>query len=356
MRTTVRPSHLLALIAVTAVWLAAAPPARADSVTLAVLTTSGQSDPVGYVSRIFSVSGTSSTPKRVYVKSRASGGAPCAPTPSQDTGTYLMVSFDVNGNFDRREAITWRGWGTYLFCMWITDNESTIATPVAQTVTFRPPSATVSATLTPPVPIAGQPVAVRVIGSSEAPRTVFAKVRPAGAPCAQTYTDDTGDRLVSGVDVNGLFGVDATTTFGAAGDYVICLWVAAGDRDVAPVAGPQPQPISVIAPTPVVSSAQAYNCSTGRRVKTFHARSVPAVCLRYSFSTTPLSGAAIVLSFVRPGGRTHSRVRTTWSGQSQPLQLGSLASRSYVHRRGKWKAVLRIDGVVRATTAFTVKR
>src|SRR5689334_3285888 len=99
MRTTVRPSHLLALIAVTAVWLAAAPPARADSVTLAVLTTSGQSDPVGYVSRIFSVSGTSSTPKRVYVKSRASGGAPCAPTPSQDTGTYLMVSFDVNGNF-----------------------------------------------------------------------------------------------------------------------------------------------------------------------------------------------------------------------------------------------------------------
>ena len=44
---------LLVLATVAAVWLAAAAPARADSVTLAVLTTRGQSDPVGLVSRIF---------------------------------------------------------------------------------------------------------------------------------------------------------------------------------------------------------------------------------------------------------------------------------------------------------------
>ena len=59
---------------------------------------------------------------------------------------------------------------------------------------------------------------------------------------------------------------------------------------------------------------------------------------------------------MRPNGRTHSRVRTTWSDQTQPLQLSSLQSRSYKHRRGKWKAVLRIDGVVRASTTFRVKR
>lgn len=357
MRTTVRSLHFLALAAVIAGGLAAAPAAWADNVTLAVLTTSGASDPVSNVSRIFAISGTSSTPKRVYVKHRRSGGAPCAPTAEQDTGAWLSLThFEVNGDFDRREAITWRGWGTWMFCMWIANTTSSITTPVVQTVTFRPPSATVTATISPATPIAGQPVAVRVIGSTEAPQGVYAKLRPAGAPCAQTYDGDTGESLVYRSDANGMFGIDATTTFSTPGDYVICLWVASGTGDTAPVAGPQPQPVTVIAPTPAVSSAQAYNCSTGRRVTKFRVRSVPAVCLRYAFSTTPRSGAAIVLSFVRPGGKTHSRVRATWSGQSQPLAMSSLQSRSYKHRRGKWKAVLRIDGVVRATTTFRVKR
>jgi hypothetical protein len=362
MRTSILSSgsharrFLLALLAVTAFSLAASAAARADSVTLAVLTTSGQSDPVGSVSRIFSVSGTSTTPKRVWVKYRPAGGAPCAPSAKEDTGDLLTSGFDVNGSFDHREAMTWRGWGTWTFCMWIASAWDAIANPVAQTVTFRPPSATVTATISPATPVAGQQAAIRVVGSTEAPEQVFAKVRPAGAPCAQTYHDDSGDSLLYGGDANGLFGLDATTTFATAGTFVICLWVAGGESDASPVAGPQPQPVTVIAPTPVVSSAQAYNCSTGRRVTTFRVRSVPAVCMRYSFSATPLSGARVVLEFVRPGGRTHSRVRTTWSGQSQPLQLGGLQSRSYKHRRGTWKAVLRIDGVARSTVKFRVKR
>lgn len=353
-----RTTRLLALGAVIAGFLAAAPAARADSITLAVLTTSGQSDPVGGVSRIFAVSGTSSTPKYGYVKYRPSGGAPCAATADQDTGDYLgnFAGFEVNGNFDRRQAITWNTPGTYMFCMWIADHRSAISTPVTQTVTFRPPSATVSATLSPPTPVAGQPAAIRVVGSTEAVRYVYATSRPAGVPCAQTFNDDTGSGLLYGSEANGLFGLDASTTFSAPGSYVLCLWVASSKSDPSPVAGPQPIPFTVVTPTPVVSSAQAYNCSTGRRVTKFRVRSVPSVCLRYSFSAAPLSGAAIVLTFVRPNGKTHSRVRTTWSEQSQPLELSSLASRSYKHRRGKWKAVLRIDGVVRATTSFTVKR
>src|SRR5262249_52799158 len=84
---------------------------------------------------------------------------------------------------------------------------------------------------------------VTITGSSEAPKRLFAKYRPAGgAPCAVSYSADSGSGLVSGEQVNGAFTATATLTPSDPGDYLICMWLADSSSDGSPVAGPQPAP------------------------------------------------------------------------------------------------------------------
>ena len=348
--------------------------ARADSVSIDALTTSGQSDLVAGVPRIFHVSGTTADPEGLFIKYRPLGGPPCEATANADRGTWYREYYDVDshgpnesyvpgevwvdGAFDRRDVFTWNQAGTFVFCIYIAKGGGDITSAITQTLTFRKPSGTITATLNPAIPRPGQPTAVTVTGMAEAPENVYAKVRAAGgAPCAPTYDSDSGDSVVNGQEVDGTFSIPATVNRSVPGNYVLCLWLADAGDSTTMIAGPQPQPFSVVQPPPVVSSAQAFNCDTQRRITAFRARSVGSVCVRYTFSTPPLGGTTLTVSFVRPNGKTHSRVKGTWQeNQSQPISLGSLPYRSYKQRRGTWKAVLRISGKVVRTTSFKVKR
>jgi hypothetical protein len=86
---------------------------------------------------IVTVSGSTETPTYVFAKVRPAGGAPCAPTASSDTGSYIISSSSVNGSFSLQATISEETPGTYLVCAWLADT-SDDATPVAgpQSTTF----------------------------------------------------------------------------------------------------------------------------------------------------------------------------------------------------------------------------
>jgi hypothetical protein len=232
-------------------------PAFADSASISFTDASGNVDPVAGVGRTFTLSGNAGAPKYVYVLDRAAGGAPCAPSPSSDSGTTEYGNsfsgdqfYDkaVNGNFTLKKTGTWRTPGTYMFCIWIANNDSESTTPITQNVTFRAPSGTIAATVAPLFPRPNQSATLTVTGSSEATKDVYATIRRAGgAPCATSYEADSGSGIISDTSVNGAFNVQKTLSE-PAGNYLICLWLADSASDGSPVAGPQPITYSVVAP------------------------------------------------------------------------------------------------------------
>lgn len=247
---------LAALLAAMALLLASGG-ARADSATLSVLTTSGQSDPAARVPRVFAISGVASVPETIYVKHRPAGGAPCAPNASSDSGSTFDTFPDdfygddfVNGAFRVQLVDTWPAAGDVLFCIWLSTGDSqTITTPISQLVTFRGPIGTISASVSPSSVRPRKTATVTVSGSTETPTSVFAKVRPAGgAPCAPTASSDTGEYVISNSSVNGQFSLQGATTQATAGTYVVCSWLADDSDDTTPVAGPQSTTFTVAAP------------------------------------------------------------------------------------------------------------
>jgi hypothetical protein len=357
-QTRRRRCHVLGALLAVAATLVTAPAAFADTATLTVTTPGGQPDPVAGVGRVFTVSGNAAVSEELFVAHRPAGGAACAPSYNSDSGEGLG-SFNwqsVNGNFSFQTAITWSSPGTELFCIWLAQSSSSVSTPISQVITFRSPTGTISATVGPAVPRPDQDTQITVTGASEAPREVFAKVRAAGgAPCAPTYDSDSGDSVLYEDDVNGAFTLTATTRQANPGHYLICLWLASSSRDAAPIAGPQAVAFDVVQPPPRVASTSVLNCSNGRRSRPVHARTTPGVCLRYRFSTPPLAGQKLTVTFLTPAHRTYKRVATAWPDQTSPqLVVGSLAHRAYRHRRGIWQAVLRVAGTQLATTSFRV--
>jgi hypothetical protein len=252
------PARCLVLASViSAMFLVGASQALADSASISVTTTSGQSDPAAGVPRIFTLSGVASVPEHIYVKSRAPGGAPCAPTAESDTGSRFEsyggwgYGDEVNGNFNIQKVFTWEPPGTEVFCIWLAGSDKTITAPITQAITFRAPTGTITATVNPITPAPGQQATITVTGSSEAPEKVYAKIRSAGgAPCAQTYEADSGENLIYGQSVNGSFSEQAKTTQSKAGQYLICLWLAGSSNDTSPIAGPQPETFTVGVPPP----------------------------------------------------------------------------------------------------------
>ncbi len=238
--------------------LALCPQAFADSATITVTNTAGESDPAAELPRVFTLSGTVSVPEYAYVKYRGPGGAPCAPNAHEDSGSILWVfpGEKIEGSFSVKTVMTWKQLGTFMFCIWLSPEnneygEREIVTPITQVITFRSPRGTISATVNPLIPAPGQQATVTVTGSSEAPEKVFAKIRTAGgAPCAPTYEADTGSDLIEGQNVNGSFSEQATTTQSKAGTYLICLWLASSGSDTSPIAGPQPETFTVASPPP----------------------------------------------------------------------------------------------------------
>ncbi|HEV3069979.1 MAG TPA: hypothetical protein VGY76_00965 [Solirubrobacteraceae bacterium] len=241
--------------------------AAADSATISVTNTAGQSDPAAGVPRVFTISGVASIPEDVFVKYRAPGGAPCAPNAESDSGStleagqhegrfYFAYGDEVNGAFNLQQVYNWSPSGTFAFCIWLAKDSSTIATPIPQTITFRSPVGTIAASVSSTTP--GHAASVTVAGSSESPAKVYAKIRSAGgAACAVTFGGDSGESLISGEAVNGSFSVQATTKPLQAGQYTICLWLAYSENDTSPIAGPQPVTFAVALPPspPPISAA-----------------------------------------------------------------------------------------------------
>ena len=244
----VRTPLRLALSILTGVCAAAvqAGPAFADSASLVVLDAAGKNDPVQDVGRVFVFRGQATGRLNLYVKYRPSGGAPCAPSPSTDSGTTYGSSFGltVNGAFEIKSADTWRSTGDVQFCMWLSNSNSTPSQPYPQVVRFREPRGTVRLVAI-GTPRANRPGAVRVFGTSEAPRTVYVKARNAGgAGCAPTASEDSGNTIGSsyGESVNGAFNTRHTITWGPASAAQFCLYLAKSSSEI-PIGG---RPVRVI--------------------------------------------------------------------------------------------------------------
>jgi hypothetical protein len=250
---------LIGALGTLAALLCMAGTALADTATISFTDATGKSDPVAGVGRTVQLSGNTAVSKYVFVRWRAVGGAPCAPSASSDSGSvYLDGSWNgdtfnnstVNGDFSLKKTGAWGTAGTYMFCIWLSSSESTSTTPITQNVTFRGATGTISATVVPISPQTGQEATVTIMGASEAPARVYAAVRPAGgAPCAASYSADSGRSLVNGTNVNGAFVVQATTTQSTGGDYLVCVWLADSSSSAA-IAGPQPAVFTVFTPPP----------------------------------------------------------------------------------------------------------
>lgn len=306
-------------------------PAFADSVTLSVTTTTGASDPAAGVGRIFTLSGTSAVETHVWVKFRAPGGAACAPSPSTDSGDTLFGNSSpyfngttVNGAFNLTRASTWSDPGTYVFCFWLSAQSNTVSTPFTQAISFRAPTGTITATVSPITPQINQAATVNVTGASEAPAYVFAKVRNGGgAACAPTYSADTGESLISGTQVNGAFSLTATTTHETAGSYLICLWLADSSDDPRPIAGPQPQPFTVQGPIITPERERISVSSTLRRRGARYSG-------RISTRADCTSRRTVVLRRVGSGTKSFGRALTRSNGTFTIQRSRRLRGKVYV--------------------------
>jgi hypothetical protein len=376
-----------------------AAPANADTAALTFLDATGKSDPVADVGRTLNLVGNTSVSKRVYLRVRPNGGAPCAPSASSDSGSNSFGGFSgptindstVNGNFKFQKTGAWPDAGTFLFCVWLADTESSSVTPISQVITFRNPTGVISATVNPAQVQLNQTATVTISGSTEAPEQVYATVRPAGgAACATSYDADSGRRLVDGTNVNGAFSVQATTTQGTAGDYVICLWLAESSSSGTPIAGPQPTTFSVLAPPPppppppacvvpviprgtaqdaVVASLTAANCVLGKRTYA-SSRSYPRgtlIKLKTASGTSLDSQAAVdvVISTGTPCRVPSLRPGTLLSTAKARIlaagcTVGTVRSiRSRTHRKGVVLAYGPAPGTrlkPRATVSIVVSR
>ena len=252
-------SGLVGLLAIVAV-LVCSGTALADSASISVTNTAGESDPAAEVPRVFKVSVEAETKENVYIKYRLPGGEACAATANEDPGSWFENYNDaygntppsVEGNHTFENANTWRTPGTYVFCIWLAKSgDEIVQTPITQTITFRSPRGTITGTVDPATPQPGEKATITVTGDSEASEHVYARVHMAGSTgCAPTYQSESSESLIEGSSVNGSFSVQATTTQSKAGQYVICLWLAPSGSDTTPIAGPQPETFTVASPPP----------------------------------------------------------------------------------------------------------
>lgn len=350
----------LASLGVTVALLAGAAPALADSASISVTAGDGSVDPVAYIPRVFTVSGVSSPNLHLFVKHRAAGGSPCAPSAFTDSGTFVDASFygpAVSGAFALQQILTWRAPGTWLVCFWLASSETKFATPMSQVVTVRAPAGSIGATVAPNPPRVGDRAQITVAGVSEAPRRVYAKLRPDdGTSCGPTFDLDPGGAMISGWSVDGAFSIKANLNNPVLGKYLVCMWLAGSSDDSGPIAGPVVDGFNVVRARPVVvSSSKVLNCRSRKAVARVLATSVKSVCLRYGFRSAPLAGERMSLTWVTPAHRTYKTVRvTSRGGSTQTLNTAALPARAYAKRRGLWRAILKVDGRHVSSKAFRI--
>lgn len=182
------PRRALGLAALAAAGaLSTAGTALADTATLTFLDHTGKDDPALSLPRVATISGNVSGASTVYVKYRAAGGAPCAPTADADPGRpfegyWGATAPSVNGDFSLASTKTWRTPGDAMFCIWLSRGDaSSVTPPITVTATIRRPTGTVRAVQVPSRARAHQRFAVTVRGTSEAPAAVYALVVNGGS-------------------------------------------------------------------------------------------------------------------------------------------------------------------------------
>lgn len=239
-----------------------AAPSSADTATLTVADANGTPDPVARVSRVVTITGTTTAPQYLYMKSRAAGGAPCAPSSADDPGVvpfrhpYTGDAFGgmVNGDFTLKRTGPWPSVGPQLFCIWLAGSESQSVMPMSQIVTFRAPTGTIAVAVTPAQVVPGQAIMVRIRGTSEAPAVVNATLHGSANPsCAASYGDDGGRTLVHTNVGEGTFSLVATSKELYANDTAVCAWLSDPFNPSSPFAGPQAAFFSML-------TAQAAGC------------------------------------------------------------------------------------------------
>jgi hypothetical protein len=292
--------------------MAVAAPAYADTASISFTDAAGNSDPVAGVGRTLTLAGNTAAPENVYAAYRAAGGAPCAPSADSDAGSGSFPGFpgpggvgestfngtSVNGDFSLVKTGIWPTAGTFLFCIWLAPSADAAVTPISQTITFRQPGGTISATVNPVAPSPGQTATITVTGSSEAPENVYATIRAAGsgASCGPTYSADSGNSLIDGTSVDGAFSISNTVTESNAGTYLICLWLASSEESTA-IAGPQPETFTVPAPPPPACVAPNLSglvlATAQQRLRNGHCT---AGVVSHIYSTSVASGRVISTS------------------------------------------------------------
>jgi hypothetical protein len=262
----------------------------------------------------------------------------------------------VNGSFSFQRVAAWDAPGAWTFCMWLAPDETTIADATAQTIAFRTPAGQIATRIRPSTPHVGQRAEVTLTGDTEAPRRLWLKIRPAsGGPCAPNYDADAGQSLIDGWDADGRFHAKRYTWPSSPGQHVVCAWLAGSSYDPWPIAGPETLTFNVAPRLPVVSSAVALDCRNRSTITRFHARTAKSVCVRYGFSSPPAAGTRLTVSYVTPAQTTYKSVAVTWPGRaSRTLTVAPLPARAYRHRRGRWRAILRIADTPLKTASFRV--
>lgn len=233
--------------------------ASADSVSVSFTDAAGVPDPAVGIGRTMTIKGNVSTPTRLYTKVRPAGGAPCAPSATSDSASEVYYgSFNggdaygptVQGNFTITKTGVWNTPGDFQYCFWLASNPSQAVTPITQLVSFRRSTGVISAVISPLGAAPKTKLTITVAGNSEAPSNAHAKVRLAGgAPCAPSYSADSGTGLFSGRDVNGPFSITDTYTPPVAGTYLLCLYLSGSSSDANPIAA-QPILFGIVAPPP----------------------------------------------------------------------------------------------------------
>jgi hypothetical protein len=331
----------------------------ADSVAIGVTTATGQSDPMAFSPRVFTISGSSSSSRRLYIKFRAADGRSCGTVPISEPGRWLTgFAGDslVSGAFGFQKVITWDATGPYLFCYWLAASDSSIVAPMTQTIVFRQPTGAIDvAAISPAVPKPDQYFTLTLSGTTEAPAQVYAKIRRAGgAPCADRYADDPGDSLRNGEDVGGPYSTFPSAVEHDPGQYLVCMWLMGAPNDPAIIAGPTSRIIRVSQPRPVVSKLAAVDCRTHRALPKVRVGKVDKVCVRYAFAVEPRNGAKVTIAFMTPKGRRYSSLGLVWVEGSRAVTAKWLRSLAYRHRRGRWRVILRVNGQQIRSASFRV--
>jgi len=331
----------------------------ADSVAIGVTNATGQSDPMAFAPRVFTISGSSSTSRRLYIKYRAADGTACGTVPISEPGRWLTGfagDSTVSGAFGFQKVITWDASGPYLFCYWLAASDSSIVAPMTQTIVFRPPTGAIDvAGISPAVPKPDQYFTLTLSGTTEAPARVYAKIRRAGgAPCADRYANDPGDNLRNGEDVGGPFTTFPETVEHDPGQYLVCMWLMGAANNPAIIGGPSSRIIRIVQPRPVISKLAAVDCRTHRALPKVRVGKVTKVCARYAFSVEPRNGAKVTIAFMTPKGRRYTSLGLVWVEGSRAVTAKWLRSIAYRNRRGRWRMILRVNGQQIGSAAFHV--